>query len=155
MAGNFDPKTEAKRLAARQRRPKVIVYRMSGASTRDIAAKLGVSQTTICNDLTAAYKEFAEAEANLTAQLRALEAERLDKLQSAVWVQALTGHPDSIRTVLSIMERRARIFGLDRPVQLTALVETGVRSELDAALLRLEARLDEATFKRVLEVLSD
>lgn len=153
MPGNRDLKTEAKRLAARERRPKVLVYRMSGGSTRDIAAKLNVSHTTIRNDLNALYLEFAEKEADLTAELRALESQRLDKLQSAVWVQALTGHPDSVRTVLSIMERRARIFGLDRPVQLRALVETGVRSELDAALQRLGERLDEATFKRVLEAL--
>lgn len=154
MPGNRDLKTEAKRLAARERRPKVLVYRMSGASTRDIAQKLGVSQTTICNDLNALYLEFAEKEAALTAQLRALENERLDKLQSAVWVQAVSGDVQAVTAVLGIMDQRARLYALNRPPRLRVLVEEGVQRQLEALLTRLASLLDEMTYRRVLEALT-
>ena len=36
-------------------------------------------------------------------------------MQSAVWPRALSGDLDAIRTVLSIMGRRAKLFGLDAP----------------------------------------
>jgi hypothetical protein len=48
--------------------------------------------------------------------LRVLEAGRLDQLQLAIWKSALAGHLGAIDRVLRIMERRARLFGLDTPL---------------------------------------
>ena len=43
----------------------------------------------------------------------------LDRMQKAVWVNAVVnGDLDAIKTVLRIMDRRARLFGLDAPVKL-------------------------------------
>jgi hypothetical protein len=47
------------------------------------------------------------------AEVRALEAGRLDAMQNALWPQALAGDMQAINTVLSIMQRRARLLGLD------------------------------------------
>ena len=154
MPGNTDLTREGRRLTAAERRPKVIVYRMSGASTRDIAAKLGCSHTTIRNDLNASYQKFAEQESAKTAELRALESVRLDKLQSAVWVQALAGDFAACHVVLGIMDQRARLFALNKPAQLRMLVEDGTKRELEAVMNRLATRLDEATFRTVLEALA-
>lgn len=52
------------------------------------------------------------------ADLRQVEGHRLDRLQRAVWVNAVGGNLDAIKTVLSIMDRRAKLFGLNAPVAL-------------------------------------
>jgi hypothetical protein len=47
------------------------------------------------------------------AEIRELEADRLDRLQAAVWTRALKGDLGAFDRVLRTMERRARLLGLD------------------------------------------
>lgn len=148
---NAQSKEGAKKLSQADRRSKVLTYRMSGATTREIAGKLGVSHVTIVNDLKVLMTEVNEQIAEGREQLHALENTRLDKLQSAVWMTALTGHPDSVRTVLSVMERRAKLNGLDKPIKVDLAAE--LEGQIENALAKLSEALDEETFKRVLEVL--
>lgn len=65
------------------------------------------------------------------AEVRALERARLDKLLCAVWDQAMQGDGQAIDRVLRIMERRARLDGLDAP----AVVD--LRRLPDEQILRL------------------
>ena len=142
-------KREGKKLSQADRRAKVLTYRMSGASTRDIAAKLDCSHTTVERDITALMDEVNRHNAERAGEMHALENARLDKLQGAVWVTALTGHPDSVRTVLSVMERRAKLNGLDKPIQIEAMLG----ESLLQALSKLESVLPEAAYKQALEAL--
>lgn len=150
---NAKSKEGAKKLSQADRRAKVLTYRMSGASSRDIAVKVGVSHPTVLNDLKVMMTELNEQIAEGREQLHALENSRLDKLQAAIWLTALTGHPDSVRTVLSVMERRAKLNGLDKPVKIDLAAE--LEGQLERALTKLSDALDEQTFKRVLEVLGE
>lgn len=59
------------------------------------------------------------------SELRQMEGHRLDRLQRAVWVNAVGGNLDAIKTVLSIMDRRAKLFGLNAPVALHLLGALG------------------------------
>jgi len=43
-----------------------------------------------------------------------LELERLDAMQAAIWDDAMNGHLGAIDRVLKIMERRAKLLGLDQ-----------------------------------------
>jgi len=45
--------------------------------------------------------------------LRTVENHRLDRLQKAHWVNALRGNQGATKVILSIMDRRARLNGLD------------------------------------------
>lgn len=150
---NAQSKEGAKKLSQADRRAKVLTYRMSGATTREIAAKLSVSHVTVFNDLKVLMDEVNKQNAEQSEQMHALENTRLDKLQGAVWLTALTGHPDSVRTVLSVMERRAKLNGLDKPVKIDLAAE--LEGQLERALTKLSDALDEETFKRVLEVLGE
>lgn len=47
------------------------------------------------------------------AEIRQLEADRLDRLQVAVWSKALRGDLGAFDRVIKVMERRARLLGLD------------------------------------------
>lgn len=62
-------------------------------------------------DLAATVTEPAE-------QLRQLEHFRLERLMTATWARAIAGHGESIDRVLRIMERKARLLGLDAPAEI-------------------------------------
>ena len=51
-----------------------------------------------------------------TDELIQLEVERLDQLLDAVWTSSMSGDPKSVAAALKIMERRAKLLGLDKPV---------------------------------------
>jgi hypothetical protein len=70
------------------------------------------------------------------AEARTVELARLDRLHKAVWQRAISGDIPAIETVLRLMERRARLLGLDAPVRvdLRALVaDSATRFGLDEA----------------------
>jgi hypothetical protein len=92
---------------------KALQLRKAGASLRAIGDQLGISRQTACDYVNAALAELA-AEMRAEAQeLRALEAARLDDLQVAVWQKARAGDLEAVKTALRILERRARLLGLD------------------------------------------
>ena len=85
------------------------------------------------------------------AEVRELEADRLDRLQSAVWTKALRGDLGAVDRVLRVMDRRAKLLGLDhadgiaeRALQLEAekvrLVALAFGKALDAVQLTEEQR---------------
>jgi hypothetical protein len=93
--------------------------RIAGASYRQIGAQLGVSERAAYYDvqdelgrLDAVIKEKAE-------RMRELEAQRLDQLTVALAPTLRTGDPRAIATAVRLMERRAKLFGLDAPTELS------------------------------------
>ena len=89
----------------------VLELRRAGMTFDQIADKTGY------NDRAAAHKAYKSA-LNRTfqqpaAEVRELEADRLDRLQLAVWARALRGDLAAVDRVLRISERRARLLGLD------------------------------------------
>jgi hypothetical protein len=55
-------------------------------------------------------------------EVRKQELDRIDRLQVAVWNRALKGDDKAINTVLRLMERRARLLGLDAAQRVQAEV---------------------------------
>jgi hypothetical protein len=49
----------------------------------------------------------------LRAEAVRLEEERLDSLQEGIWDKALAGEPRAVEVALKVLERRARMLGLD------------------------------------------
>jgi hypothetical protein len=101
--------------------------RSAGLSFREIARELKVAPAT-------AYKAVARGLAAVNAgcreqaqELRALEALRLDQLQAALWERATDGDVRAIDRILRIMERRARLLGLDEPERRETKVEINPR----------------------------
>lgn len=90
----------------------VLELRRAGAPFDEIADKIQ------CGDRSNAYKIYKRAMARTllepAADIRALEGDRLDRLQLAAWSKAtVKGDLAAIHTVLRVMERRAKLFGLD------------------------------------------
>ena len=93
---------------------KAATLRAAGATYREIGQALDIdhtwARTLVLRSLDKAAYEAADV-------MRVEEGERLDRLQRAVWQQALGGDVRAVTAVLRIMERRARLFGLDAPTK--------------------------------------
>ena len=103
---------------ARVREGKALQSRISGASFADIGDELGISPQ-------GAYKAYKRAMARLNTQtdesadeLRRLECERLDQMFHGLWDDAKSGNDGKIDRALHIMERRAKMLGLDAPTKI-------------------------------------
>jgi hypothetical protein len=71
--------------------------------------------------------------------IRQVETERLDLAQSAIWGKVLQGDNASIQSLIRIMERRAKLLGLDQPTRIQAEVITYDANSIQAELARLYA----------------
>jgi hypothetical protein len=109
------PGEDAKR---RERAQHALDLRIVGATYRQIATQLGVNERTAYYDvqdelgaLDAVVKQKAE-------RLRDLEAARLDRLNVALAPGIKAGAPSAIVAAVKVMERRAKLFGLDVPTKI-------------------------------------
>jgi hypothetical protein len=110
----------------------VVKLRRGGLTWDLIAERVGYSHAA------SAQKAFERSLVRVVADdvnaIRALETERLDLAQSAIWGKVLQGDNPSISNLLRIMERRAKLLGLDQPTRIQAEVVTydpdSVRAEL-------------------------
>lgn len=129
--------------------------RKSGRTYREIGAELHVSESRACHITTRALKRVVAEGAR---DLRLLELTRLDQLQEAVWTAATTSNPEApdvqykaVDRVLSIMQRRARLMGLDsaQEVQVVGAVTLEVaataREAISAELDQIGGRIVVAT----------
>jgi len=92
--------------------------KLAGKSYRTIARKLDFRGPSGAHKAVSAYLRKT-----LTApsdELRRIELERLDRLQVIAWKRVtVSADLKAISTVLKIMERRAKLLGLDAPQAFT------------------------------------
>lgn len=120
-----------------ERERQVLEFRRGGMTFDLIAERVGFSSGSGAHHafrraLLRTLQEPAEA-------VRELEIDRLDRLQAAVWGNALKGDTRSVEAVLRIMARRASLLGLDAPQKVEATVYDGLT--IDSEVARLERLL--------------
>lgn len=112
-------------ITAQERRARAVALRRAGVSFADIASQLGISKSAAHKTVS---KALAELHAELTEQahlLQAQEADRLDYAQARLAPQIAAGHLGAIDRLLRIMERRARLLGLDQPTKVAPTTPDG------------------------------
>ena len=105
--------TQQATLDALDRQLKALELRKAGVSYEDIAKALGWAHKNgawyaVKHAIALVKREPAQA-------LITLEAERLDKMQQALWAKAIKGDYGAVDRIIKLMERRARLLGLDAP----------------------------------------
>jgi hypothetical protein len=75
---------------------------------------------------------------------RELELDRLDNLQRTYWQPAVAGNLRAADFVLRVIDKRAKLLGLDAPLKVQAEVVTYDGSDLDREVERV-ARIIEAS----------
>lgn len=122
-----------------ERDRQVLELRKAGVGVVEIAERFGISHGRVSQivkrALTLAITEPAE-------EVIRLEVERLDGLLVAMWPQARKGDLKAVDRVLRIMERRARLLGLDAAQKVEATVaHFDGDSDLDRSIAELMEKM--------------
>ena len=118
-------KATTDKIKVAERRLQAIALRRSGLNYRDIGRHLGVSRTQAYNDVMHALDELNKLTLEATKIHQTLELDRLDGLMAAIWEQAQEGSLAAVDRVLKIMDRRAKLLGLDTPTKIAPTTMDG------------------------------
>lgn len=92
----------------------VCAMRSEGIAYEEIAQRLGLSGKgqayRICQ------RALRRVPAESVMEMRTVEGRRLDEITTVLWPRARGGDIRAIGTLLKVMERRARLFGLESPL---------------------------------------
>lgn len=110
--------TKAEKAKVAERRAQAITLRIAGMDWQSIADRLGYSSRgAACQDVARALEANLAEQSQAADTLREVESLRLDRLQAAAWPSAVKGELKAIDTVLKVIDRRAKLNGLDMPVR--------------------------------------
>lgn len=116
-----ESRTSPRRIDARERAAEALSMRKAGKSYRAIAAALGYRSPQAAFD--AVQRAFGRLGTESAEDLRALELLRLDALWKVHFSAARQGDVAGTQICLRIMERRAKLLGLDAPTQAAVRAE--------------------------------
>ena len=158
------PPPATRKAALQYRRDRVMTLLVEGCTVVEIARQLDVTPTQVNTAMTQALKE-ASAHAPSVNQYKEIHHQRVAELLNAWWEPAKTSEIAFDR-VLKLMEREARLLGLDAPlkreltgkdggpiqanVDLTTVSTDDIR-ELRDLILREGARVIEGSAQQVEE----
>lgn len=128
------PPSKAKAAETAERRADLIKLRIAGVSFDDprVLALGYSSRGAATKDMIRALEQRRDEEAAAASAYRQQENERLDELMAAVWERATTPSPQfskdgihthdeidlrAVDTLLRLMDRRAKLNGLDSPIR--------------------------------------
>ena len=112
--------SRAAEVGREERRDKVISLVHRGASYRETARIVGVGVGTVARDVEARLREGARARRGHAELFREKQRQQLGALLVRWWKGATSDPPDAaaMDRVLRILEREAKLLGLDAPQQL-------------------------------------
>lgn len=113
------------------RETQVLELRRAGLTFDAIARELKISGGR--SDAHKLYKRaLTRTLQEPAAEIRQLEADRLDRLQVSVWAKAMRGDLGAFDRVIKVMERRAKLLGLDHA---DGIAERALQLEADKVRL--------------------
>lgn len=105
----------APRIAAAKRRTEALALRLEGKTFKAIGDAMSCSEQRAHRMVTQELARLNARRAEAADEVTRLECERLDALLAAVMPGARQGKVRHIDRVLAIMQRRAKLLGLDKP----------------------------------------
>jgi flagellar biosynthesis regulator FlaF len=110
MAHSRNSKT---RIKAARRGIEAMKLRESGLNYAEIGEKMSVSEQRAWKLVSKEFDLLQAKRMEMADRVSKLEAARLDKMFNAVWAKAQKGNLPAMKMVLEIMQRRAKLLGLD------------------------------------------
>ncbi len=136
------PKGQAPKPEVLEKEAQVVALRREGMTWDTIAQAVGYA------DPSGAHAAYMRASARIVKEdidaIRDMETERLDMLQGAYWRQAMMGDVPAGMQVLRIMERRAKLLGIDQPIRQQVEVISYDADGIDSEVARLVKLLESA-----------
>ena len=106
-------KTSPRRVRTTEQTIKALDLRKKGFTYTQIAAELKCARSTACRYVLSELEYLADQCREEAGQVRDLELQRLDELYLVAWKAIADGSETAIDRCLRIMERRAKLLGLD------------------------------------------
>lgn len=104
-----------RRIESVEKQAQALEYRKQGLSYSQIAQRLGFNSPQVAwNAVESAIQRILREPAEA---VRTIELERIDAMFLSVFEKACDGDPMAITPCLRLMERRAKLLGLDAPVK--------------------------------------
>jgi DNA-binding Lrp family transcriptional regulator len=140
-------KTSRLRVQGAETRVQCFQLRLAGASFADIGKKLGISAQAAHQHVTKYLQETAAKTAEIAEDVRTLEVQRCDRLLLGLWPAASKGNPQAVEKALKVMERRAKLLGLDAPTKVAPTNPDGTEAFRPMSDAELDARIRELAEK--------
>jgi DNA-binding CsgD family transcriptional regulator len=118
-------KARARRIQTVQNQEKAVELRKRGLTYRAIAQQLGMSAPAVHKAVLKAMRAVRVKQDQDAEIVKTMELENLDRLQLAAWPGAMEGNHLLIDKILKVMERRAKLMGLDAPTKVAATDRQG------------------------------
>lgn len=119
-----------------------LALRLAGASYTEIADTLALANAAAARDLVCTELASADVDVDQRNALRAEEAARIERLLRGVWRKATTEsdpeHLPAARVALAMVDRHARLLGLDMPTEV--VVYTPTTSEIETWVAEMIGR---------------
>lgn len=125
------PRHKAEYHAAR--RVQALSFRLAGLTYAQIGERLGIDESSVRRMI---QRSMDRSESNQVDEMRGLENERFDKVQSAIWADVLRGDLKAIDTFLKISKARREMNGMNAPQKVD--ISMSVRQEMEQAFTELE-----------------
>jgi len=106
-------KTSPRRVRTTEQTIKALDLRKKGFTYTQISEKLKCARSTACRYVLSELENLADQCREEAGQVRDLELQRLDELYLVAWKAISEGSETAIDRCLRIMERRAKLLGLD------------------------------------------
>jgi len=107
-------KTSVRRIKTTEKTLKALTLRKKGFNYTEIGEELGCARQTACRYVLSELEILADKCREEAEHVRALELQRLDDLYTKAWdLVDAGGSETAIDRCLRIMERRAKLLGLD------------------------------------------
>jgi transposase len=119
----------------RLRERKAVDLVLSGASYEQVAEQCGYTNKGTAWH--AVHRLLAREDAEGAEQLRNVQGAQIERLLQANWQYALAGDLKAGQFCLQLLARQARLFGLDKPIQ----VEITDQDAVNAQIASLSAEL--------------
>lgn len=118
-------RSSAAKALSLQRQQAALELRRAGQGYTEIANRLGIGKSQAHRLVQAGLAETKEQIAAEAGELKAEELSRLDGMLAGLWTDARKGNHGAVDRVLRIMERRAKLLGLDAPVKIAPTNKDG------------------------------
>lgn len=133
MATHVRPTKTISRSDRKDRRQQAVQMRLAGYSPEEIAEQLGyVSPKAASDDIYNAIVGTMTLSDRQIEVLREIESRRMDMMLKALMPGIERGNNRSIEVAIRILERRAKMYGLDSPTQLQVLTLDSLDAQIAA-----------------------
>lgn len=144
--------TGAQAIETAQKQAQAIALRLEGLPYRAIGARMGISDKNAFKHVKNALQRYRQATAETVEEVRELELQRIDELINGLWAQR--GNNRVVDTITRLMDRRAKLLGLDAPVKLDATALAALMDDNERTA-RVTALLDAARARRTRQPASE